>query len=96
MSGDFSGDGAPTGTIGVGGVDVLFDSECLAGGACCPSGMTMGADMLSPPAPASLPPESELELELCDGGQSTAVGGQLSPPPEPDESPGGAQPEPAP
>jgi hypothetical protein len=75
-------------------VDVLFDSECLAGGAFCPSGMTMGVDMLSPPAPASPPLESE--AELCDGGQSTEVGGQLSPPPDPDESPGGAQPELAP
>jgi hypothetical protein len=94
VSGVFTSVGAPTGTIGVGGVDVLFDSECLAGGGCWPSGMTMGAAMLSPPALASPPPESE--SELCDGGQSTDVGGQLSPPPDPEVSPGGAQPELAP
>jgi hypothetical protein len=37
-------DGAPTGTIGVGGVDVLVDSAVLAGfgGGDCPSGMTIG------------------------------------------------------
>jgi hypothetical protein len=53
--------------------------------------MTMGVDAVPPPAPASSP-----EMEFCGGGQSTAVGGQLSLLPDPDESPGGGQPAPAP
>ncbi|MDT5069917.1 MAG: hypothetical protein QOK02_6072, partial [Mycobacterium sp.] len=86
-------DGAPTGTIGLAGVDVLVvDSECTAGGAFCPSGMTIGVAL--PPLPLS--PESDPEMEFCGGGQSTDVGGQLSALPDPDESPGGGQPEPAP
>jgi hypothetical protein len=84
-------DGAPTGTIGLAGVDVLVDSECTAGGAFCPSGMTIGVAVAPP-----LPPSSEPEIEFCGGGQSTAVGGQLSLLPDPDESPGGGQPAPAP
>ena len=75
----------------MGGVDVLVDSECTAGGAFCPSGMTIGV-AVAPPLPAS----SEPEVEFCGGGQSTAVGGQLSLLPDPDESPGGGQPAPAP
>jgi hypothetical protein len=85
----------PTGTIGLGGVEVLVESEPdkdLAGGGFWPSGMTIGADDASPPSP--LPPLSESELSC--GGQSTDVGGQPSAFPDPDESPGGAQPAPAP
>jgi hypothetical protein len=90
-------DGAPTGTIGLAGVDVLVDSECTAGGAFCPSGMTIGVAAAPPLPPSSEPePEPEPEIEFCGGGQSTAVGGQLSLLPEPDESPGGGQPAPAP
>jgi hypothetical protein len=87
--------GAPTGTIGLGGVDVLVGSEldgCVAGGAFWPSGMTMGVDCASPPPLVSLP----VSASNC-GGQSTEVGGQLSAlPPPPDDAPGGAQPEAAP
>src|ERR1700709_1315551 len=51
--------------------------------------MTIGvATPLSPPL--------LLDPELWDGGQSTSVGGQVSPPPDPDESSGGGHPEPAP
>jgi hypothetical protein len=81
--------GAPAGTIGLGGVDVLVGSECVVGGACCPLGMTMGVDGLPPSA---LPPASSPETEFCGGGQSTAVGGQLLLLPDPAESPGGGQP----
>jgi hypothetical protein len=58
--------------------------------------MTMGVG--SAPTPP-LPPLSPLSLpvsELSFAGQSTDVGGQLSVFPDPDESPGGAQPAPAP
>jgi hypothetical protein len=87
----------PTGTIGLGGVEVLVESEPdedLAGGGFCPSGMTMGVDDASSPPLPPLPPLSESELSC--GGQSTDVGGQPSAFPDPDESPGGAQPAPAP
>jgi hypothetical protein len=43
---------APTGTIGVSGVDVLVESEpdaAVAGGGFWPLGMTMGVDLASPP-----------------------------------------------
>jgi len=87
---------APTGTIGVGGVEVLVESEPDDGVACgglWPSGTTMGVG-LTPPSPwPALPlPESEFSC----GGQSTEVGGQLSVLPDPDDEPGGGQPAPAP
>jgi hypothetical protein len=82
---------APTGTIGVGVVEVLVESLCpdddLACGGGRPSGTTMGVA-----APASLPPVSESELK--SGGQSTDVGGQLSVLPDP--LPGAAHPAAAP
>jgi hypothetical protein len=53
--------------------------------------MTMGVDLASLPLPLSLS-----DSDFNCGGQSTDVGGQLSVLPDPDESPGGAQPEPAP
>jgi len=84
----------PTGTIGVGVVEVLVESEFddgVAGGGFWPPGMTMG-DGLAPPSFLSPSPESE---PSC-GGQSNDVGGQLSALPDPDDEPGGAQPEPAP
>jgi len=64
----------PTGTIGVGGVEVLVESEPDDGVACgglWPSGTTMGVG-LTPPSPwPALPlPESEFSC----GGQSTEVG----------------------
>jgi hypothetical protein len=86
----------PTGTIGVGGVEVLVESDPDAGVACggfWPSGMTMGVG-LAPPPP--LAPLSLSESEPSCGGQSTDVGGQLYAFPDPDDEPGGAQPEPAP
>jgi hypothetical protein len=89
----------PTGTIGLGGVDVLVEfepDEDLAGGGFWPSGMTIGVDDASSPPPPPLPPLSLPESELSCGGQSTDVGGQPSAFPDPDESPGGAQPAPAP
>jgi hypothetical protein len=98
--------GAPAGTMGVGGVDVLVEVPPEApavslgwtgfDGAVWPSASTMGVDL--PPAPPAPPAPLSADSELCDGGQSTLVGGQLSPPPpEPEESsPGGGQPEPAP
>jgi hypothetical protein len=90
----------PTGTIGVGDVEVLVEPEPdagVAGGGFWPLGMTMGVGLAPPPPllPLSLPlslPESEFSC----GGQSTDVGGQLSVLPDPDDEPGGAQPEPAP
>jgi hypothetical protein len=85
----------PTGTIGVGDVEVLVESEPdagVAGGGFCPLGMTMGVGLASPPP---LSPLSLSESEPSCGGQSTDVGGQLSVFPDPDE-PGGAQPEEAP
>jgi hypothetical protein len=56
--------------------------------------MTIGVEAVSDP-PLSLfeLPESSA---FCAGGQSTPVGGQLSPPPDPDVSPGGGHPDPAP
>jgi len=92
-------DAEPTGTIGLGGVEVLVESEPdedLAGGGFWPSGMTIGVDDASSPPPPPLPPLSLPESELSCGGQSTDVGGQPSAFPDPDESPGGAQPAPAP
>jgi hypothetical protein len=89
----------PTGTIGLGGVEVLVESEPdedLAGGGFWPSGMTIGVDDASSPPPPPLPPLSLPESELSCGGQSTDVGGQPSAFPDPDEPPGGAQPAPAP
>jgi hypothetical protein len=86
----------PTGTIGLGGVEVLVESESdegVAGGGLWPLGMTMGVDLASPPP---LSPLSLSESEPSCGGQSTDVGGQLSVLPDPDDEPGGAQPEPAP
>jgi hypothetical protein len=86
----------PTGTIGVGDVEVVVESEPdagVAGGGFWPLGMTMGVDLAPPPPllPLSLP-----ESEVSCGGQSTEVGGQLSVLPDPDDDPGGAQPAPAP
>jgi hypothetical protein len=81
----------PTATIGVGGVEVLVESEpdaAVAGGGFWPLGMTMGVGLA--------PPLSLSESEPSCGGQSTDVGGQLSVLPDPEESPGGAQPAPAP
>jgi hypothetical protein len=75
---------------------VLVESEpdvAVAGGGFWPLGMTMGVDLASPPLPLSLPLS---EFDFSCGGQSTDVGGQLSALPDPDESPGGAQPAPAP
>jgi hypothetical protein len=96
----------PTETIGLGGVEVLAESEPdegVAGAGFWPLGITMGVGWPPPPAPPPLPPlpllPPPLSLpasELSCGGQSTDVGGQLSVLPDPDESPGGAQPEPAP
>jgi hypothetical protein len=86
----------PTATIGVGGVEVLVESEpdaAVAGGGFWPSGMTMGVGL---PPPSPLSPLSLSESEPSCGGQSTDVGGQLSVLPDPDDEPGGAQPEPAP
>jgi hypothetical protein len=86
----------PTGTIGVGEVEVLVESafdEGVAGGGFWPLGMTMGVGFASPPP---LLPLSLSESEPSCGGQSTDVGGQLSVLPDPEESPGGAQPAPAP
>jgi hypothetical protein len=88
-------DADPTGTIGVGGVEVLVESEPdeeVAGGGFWPLGITMGVDLVSPPL---LPPFSLPESVFNCGGQSTDVGGQLSVSPEPDE-PGGGHPAPAP
>jgi hypothetical protein len=84
---------APTGTIGVGGVEVLVEFDEDFGGGFWPSGMTMGVDAASP---LPLSPFALPESEFSCGGQSTDVGGQLSVFPAPDESPGGAQPAPAP
>jgi hypothetical protein len=87
----------PTGTIGLGGVEVLGESdpddEGVAGGGFWPLGMTMGVGLASPPP---LPPLSLSESEPSCGGQSTDVGGQLSALPDPPDEPGGAQPEAAP
>lgn len=66
-------------TIGVGVALVLVVASVCGGFR--PLGMTMGAAVAV--------------SELSCGGQSTAVGGQLSAFPEPDE-PGGGQPDPAP
>jgi hypothetical protein len=85
-----------TGTIGVGGVEVLVESEPdagLAGGGFWPLGMTMGVGLALPPP---LSPLSLSESEPSCGGQSTDVGGQLSAFPDPDESFEGAQPAAAP
>ena len=87
---------APTGTIGVGEVEVLVESEpddVAAGGGFWPLGMTMGVGLASPPP---LPPLSFSESESSCGGQSTDVGGQLSAFPDPDELSEGAQPAAAP
>jgi hypothetical protein len=84
--------GAPTGTIGFGGAD--FAVECAGVGPFRPSGMTMGVGV--PAASPAPPPPPSFESEACAGGQSTPVGGQLSPLPDPDVSPGGGQPDPAP
>jgi hypothetical protein len=86
----------PTGTIGVVGVEVLAESEPeagAAGGGFWPLGMTMGVGLASPPP---LSPLALSESEPNCGGQSTDVGGQLSVLPDPDDEPGGAQPEAAP
>ncbi len=86
----------PTGTIGVGGVEELVESEPdagAAGGGFWPSGITMGVGLESPPP---LSPLSLSESEPSCGGQSTDVGGQLSVLPDPDDEPGGAHPEAAP
>ncbi|HTI75850.1 MAG TPA: hypothetical protein VL634_12715 [Mycobacterium sp.] len=75
---------------------MLVESEpdvAVAGGGFWPLGMTMGVDLASPPLPLSL---SLSEVDFSCGGQSTDVGGQLSALPDPDESPGGEQPAPAP
>ena len=85
-------DAGPTGTIGVGGVEVLVESEpdeCVAGGGFWPFGMTMGVCLPLPPPLLSLPVS-----ESSCGGQSTDVGGQLSALPEPEL--GGEHPAPAP
>lgn len=90
-----SADAGPTGTIGGGGVEVLVEfepDEGAAGGGFCPLGRTMGVGLASP----FLPLVSVSESDFSCGGQSTAVGGQLSVLPDPDDAPGGAQPEPAP
>jgi hypothetical protein len=90
----------PTGTIGVGDVEVLVESELdegVAGGGFWPLGITMGVGLAPPPPlPPLSPPLSLLEFDFNCGGQSTDVGGQLSLLPDPDDEPGGAQPEPAP
>jgi hypothetical protein len=89
----------PAGTIGVGVVEVLVESEFdegVAGGGFCPPGMTMGVGLAPlPPLPPLSPPLSLPVSEFSCGGQSTDVGGQLSVLPDPSE-PGGAQPAPAP
>jgi hypothetical protein len=84
---------APTGTIGLGGVEVLVEFDEVFGGGVWPLGMTMGVDAASA---SPFPPFALPESEFSCGGQSTDVGGQLSVFPLPDESPGGAQPAPAP
>ena len=86
----------PTGTIGVGVVEVLVESEPdagVAGGDFWPLGMTMGVGLALPPP---LSPLSLSESEPSCGGQSTDVGGQLSAFPDPDELSEGAQPAAAP
>jgi hypothetical protein len=83
----------PTGTIGLGDVEVLVEFDEVFGGGFWPSGMTMGVDAASP-LPLSPLPLSESEPSC--GGQSTDVGGQLSALPDPPDEPGGAQPEAAP
>ena len=88
-------DAGPAGTIGVGGVEVLVESEPdagAAGGGFWPLDMTMGVGLASP----CLPLVFVSEFDFSCGGQSTVVGGQLSVLPDPDDAPGGAQPEPAP
>jgi hypothetical protein len=90
----------PTGTIGVGDVEVVVESEPdagVAGGGFWPLGMTMGVGFAPPPPlPPLSPPLSRPESDFNCGGQSTDVGGQLSVFPDPDDEPGGAQPAPAP
>ena len=87
---------APTGTIGVGGVEVLVESEPdggVADGGFWPLGITMGVGLAPPPPlPPLSPPLSLPESEFSCGGQSTDVGGQLSVLPDPDDEPGGGQP----
>ena len=84
-------DADPTGTIGLGGVEVLVESEPddgVAGGGFWPLGITMGVGLTpASPWPALPLPESEFSC----GGQSTEVGGQLSVLPDPDDEPGGGQ-----
>jgi len=75
---------------------VLVESEpdaAVAGGGFWPLGMTIGVVLASPLLPLSL---SLSEFDFSCGGQSTDVGGQLSVLSDPDESPGGEQPAPAP
>lgn len=77
--------------VGVGEPELLVESEldeCAPMAGCRPSGMTMGVAAF-----ASAPPA---DSELCDGGQSSEVGGHASALPVPDESPGGGHPAPAP
>jgi hypothetical protein len=83
----------PTATIGVGAVELPVESEPdegVAGGGFWPLGITMGVDLASDPF-LSLP-----VLESNWGGQSTAVGGQLSVLSEPEDESGGGHPAPAP
>ena len=81
-------DADPTGTIGLGGVEVLVESEPdegVTGGGFWPLGITIGVDGTPPPP---LPPLSPLLSR-----QSRDVGGQLSVLPDPDDEPGrGEQP----
>jgi hypothetical protein len=93
-------DADPTGTIGLGGVEVLVESEPdegVTGGGFWPLGITIGVDGAPPPPlPPLSPLLSLLESEFSCGGQSWDVGGQLSVLPDPDDEPGGGQPAPAP
>lgn len=66
--------------------------EGIGGAGFWPLGRTIGVGLPAPfLSPLALPVS-----KLSCGGQSTDVGGQLSVLPDPDDEPGGGQPEPAP
>ena len=71
----------PAGTIGVGVVDVevlsLSWEASSAGGAACPSGITIGVALSEPESPLPLPESLRPAVEMSDGGQSNLVGGHI-------------------